>query len=105
MQELTQDNLNEIISQNKKVIVQYGATWCGACRLVKPQFNKLSNEDTNSEIAFYYVDAENHPESRKLAQVENLPTFAGFVEGKLVKQSFGTKVESIQGVLDEIANN
>jgi hypothetical protein len=34
-------------------------------------------------ITFVLVDAENSPESRKLANVSNLPTFATFVNGVL----------------------
>lgn len=103
MQDLEKDNLNELISTNKKVVVQYGASWCGACRLVKPQFSRLS--ESNEDILFLYVDAENYPASRELAKIENLPTFASFLDGKLVKQSVGTKIESIQGVIDATAGN
>jgi thiol-disulfide isomerase/thioredoxin len=103
MQELNQDNLNEVLQSNSKVIVQYGAAWCGACKLVKPSFQRLSTENEN--VTFVYVDAENFPNSRELANVENLPTFAGFIDGKLVKQSAGTKIESIEGVLNEITGN
>ena len=65
--ELTEDNLQQIVSENDKVMVQYGATWCGNCRIMKPKFKKLASE--NDEIPFYYVDAEKLPESRKLATV------------------------------------
>ena len=103
MIDLIEDNLGEVLSSNKKVMVQYGATWCGNCRLVKPKFKRLSTE--NKDITFLYVDAEKLPDSRKFADVSNLPTFAGFVDGKLVKQSQGNKVEVIQEVLDEVTNN
>lgn len=103
MEELTTDTLAQIVESNEKVMIQYGASWCGACRMVKPQFKGLANE--NQDVKFYYVDAEKLPESRKLAQVDNLPTFAGFLNGKLVKQSAGTKIESIKGVLSEVTGN
>ncbi|MFT6633260.1 MAG: thiol-disulfide isomerase/thioredoxin [Bacteriovoracaceae bacterium] len=103
MKELTTDNLEQILSSNKKVIVQYGASWCGACRVIKPKFSKLS--EAANDVAFYYVDAEVYPNSRSFAKVDNLPTFAGFVNGELVKQASGTKEESIQGVLNEIASH
>ena len=77
--ELTGDTLQQIIQENDKVMVQYGATWCGNCRIMKPKFKKLAAE--NEDIPFYYVDAEKYPESRKLATVDNLPTFAAF-EGR-----------------------
>jgi thiol-disulfide isomerase/thioredoxin len=103
MNELTADNLDQVLNSNKKVIVQYGASWCGACRVIKPKFVKLS--ETSPDIEFFYIDAEVYPNTRSFAKVDNLPTFAGFVDGKLVKQATGTKEESIQGVLDEIASN
>ena len=103
MIELETDTLNEILEQNKKVIVQYGAAWCGACRVIKPQFKGLAGDYEG--VTFLYVDAEKLPESRKLAQVDNLPTFAGFVDGKLIKQAAGTKIDNVKGVLDEIASH
>lgn len=103
MKELIQDNLGEILAQNKKVVVQYGAGWCGACRLIKPQFKKLSEDQ--DDIEFFYVDAENFPGSRSFVNLENLPTFASFIDGKLVKQITSSKVDSIKEVINEIANN
>ncbi len=103
MEELTQDNLQEILSTNSKVIVQYGAGWCGACRLIKPQFKKLSETDAN--VKFLYVDAEQYPNSREMVNLENLPTFAGFVDGKLVKQVTSSKIDSVKEVLNEVTNN
>ena len=103
MIDLIEDNLGEVLSSNKKVMVQYGATWCGNCRLTKPKFKRLSTE--NEDITFLYVDAEKLPGTRQFADVSNLPTFAGFVDGKLVKQSQGNKIEVIQDVLDEVTNH
>jgi thiol-disulfide isomerase/thioredoxin len=103
MDTLTQDNLSEIIATTDKVIVQYGASWCGMCRILKPKFDRLSGE--NTEIKFIYVDAEEFPASRELATIENLPTFAAFQEGKLVKQITSSKEGVIQEVINEITPN
>ena len=61
--ELVKDNLNEIISNNETVIVQYSASWCGNCRIMKPKFKKLASE--NETVEFLMVDAEKYPESRR----------------------------------------
>ena len=103
MTELTEDNLAEVVASNEKVLVQYGATWCGNCRLVKPKFKRLSGE--NEDIAFVYVDAEKLPNSRALAEVKNLPTFAGFKNGNLVAQQAGNKEEVIKKLIDAVTNN
>ncbi|MFC0343848.1 thioredoxin family protein [Epilithonimonas hispanica] len=98
--ELTEDNLQQIVSENDKVVVQYGATWCGNCRIMKPKFKKLASE--NDAIPFYYVDAEKLPESRKLATVDNLPTFAIFQGGTLKNQVQTNQAESLINLFSEI---
>ncbi len=98
--ELTDDTLQEIVNNNEKVVVQYGATWCGNCRIMKPKFKKLAAE--NEEVPFYYVDAEKLPESRKLATVDNLPTFAIFKDGQLVNQVQSNQQESLINLFNEL---
>ncbi len=98
MTELQEDNLADIIANNPKVMVQYMATWCGNCRIMKPKFKKLASE--NEGVPFVLVDAEKFPESRKLAMVDNLPTFAGFANGAKVNQVQTNKFD----VLKELVN-
>jgi thioredoxin 1 len=101
--ELDQDNLNEIVSNNDTVVVQYSATWCGNCRIMKPKVKKLAGELEN--ITFVIADAEKFPESRKLATVDNLPTFATFKNGIFVNQVQTNKFEVLKDLVDEITNN
>ena len=100
VQELSQDNLSEIIANNKKVMVQYSATWCGNCRIMKPKFKKLASENENT--VFVIVDAGKFPESRKLADVSNLPTFAAFIDGTFVKQTQTNKFDILKTLIDEV---
>ena len=101
--ELEKDNLKEIIAENKNVMVQYSATWCGNCRIMKPKFKKEASENEN--ITFVLADAEKFPESRKLAQVDNLPTFAAFTDGKLKNQVQTNKYDVLKELIHEVANN
>ncbi|VAW10662.1 Thioredoxin [hydrothermal vent metagenome] len=101
--ELEQDNLHEIIAQNKNVVVQYSATWCGNCRIMKPKFKKEAS--INEQITFVLADAEKFPESRKLANVDNLPTFAVFSEGKLKKQVQTNKYDVLKELIHEATGN
>ena len=100
LQELNQDNLQEIVNTNETVIVQYSASWCGNCRIMKPKFKKMATENEN--IPFFIVDAEQFPESRKLAKVDNLPTFATFKNGQLVNQTQTNKLEVLTELVSEV---
>lgn len=103
LQELEQDNLADIVDQNDVVLVQYAATWCGNCKIMKPKFKKLASENEN--IPFVIVDAEKLPESRKLANVTNLPTFAAFKGGKLLSQVQTNKLDALTQLVNEVTNN
>ncbi|ALM47761.1 thioredoxin [Flavobacterium psychrophilum] len=103
LQELEKDNLAEIVAGNKVVVVQYSAGWCGNCRIMKPKFKKMATENEN--VTFVIADAENFPESRKLARVDNLPTFATFRNGTLVNQVQTNKVEVLTDLVNEITSN
>jgi len=101
VQELSQDNLSEVVADNKKVVVQFSATWCGNCRIMKPKFKKLSSE--NEDMVFVIADAEKFPESRKLADVSNLPTFATFIDGEFVSQTQTNKFDVLKDLVNEVA--
>ena len=103
MIELSEDNLATIIAANPAVIVQYSAGWCGNCRLMKPKFKRLAGEQPGA--LFVIADAEKFPESRKLASVNNLPTFASFKNGVLLSQVQTNKEEQLKALIDEVTGN
>ena len=84
MTELTQDNLQEIIAANPLVFVQFGAGWCGNCKIIKPKFKKYAAETPNA--TFVYVDA-------------------AFKNGNLEKQLQTNKAELLKEFIDEITGN
>lgn len=102
-QEIKEDNLNELILNHSKVVVQYAASWCGNCRLIKPKFKRSADENEN--ILHVIVDAEKFPNSRKLANVNNLPTFATFIDGQFVDQVQTNKEESLKKFIHETTSN
>jgi thioredoxin-like negative regulator of GroEL len=56
-------------------------------------------------VTFVVVDAEKFPDSRKLAEVDNLPTFAAFKDGSLVNQVQTNKAEVLKEFVDEATSN
>lgn len=103
MIELTEDTLDELVKQHDQVVVQYSAGWCGNCRIMKPKFKRLAGENANA--VFVMVDAEKFPNSRKLAQVNNLPTFASFKGGQLINQIQTNKEDQLKALIHEITGN
>lgn len=101
--ELNEDNLAQVLEENERVVVQYSAGWCGNCRIMKPKFKRFS--EAHEGATFIIVDAEKNPESRKLANVNNLPTFAAFEKGALKGQVQTNKADVLKTFIDEVTNN
>jgi thioredoxin-like negative regulator of GroEL len=101
--EVTEDNLSQIVAENPSVVVQYSATWCGNCRIMKPKFKKLASE--NTDVKFVMVDAEKNPQSRQMATVDNLPTFATFQKGAFVNQAQTNKFDVLKELVDEVTHH
>jgi len=94
--------LNAQLASREKVVVKYYADWCGSCKLFAAKYKRLSGDERFSDILFLDINAEHNPESRKLAGVDNLPFFATFKNGELVKTISTTKEENLVALLASI---
>lgn len=66
---------NFIIENNDKIILLYfGATWCGPCKLLK---QKLSEEESQCEMPLLkvcYIDVDNNEDISSTYKITTLPT-------------------------------
>lgn len=86
---LTKANLDEIVTNAQKpVVIDVYATWCGPCQQVKPVFEALSKELSDS-----YIFAElNVDEARELAVtygITSVPTFIFIKNGEIKGKALG----------------
>ena len=83
-------------------IVKYYADWCGSCKLISPKFRRLSEDERFSGVQFLEVNAEENPDARHRAGVNNLPYFATFRSGELAEGQATSKEESITELLENL---
>ncbi len=98
----TDEDFRSLIQQHEKVVVTYFANWCGACRLFAPKYKKISDKEAFQGITFLVINAEENPESRKLAGVSNLPYFAVFKNGQLVATDATSKEEVVENLIRKL---
>lgn len=76
------DNFKDVI--NEKVLVDFYAKWCGPCKLLGPELEKLGDE-----IKIVSVDVDEYRELARSYGVMSIPCLIMFDKGKEVKRNVG----------------
>lgn len=78
----SKEEFESFISENKKVIVDFYATWCGPCRMMAPVLEDI-DEEFNNEINIVKIDVDEVGELASEFMVSSIPTLL-FIKDKEV---------------------
>jgi len=72
---------------NKLVLVDFYATWCGPCRMISPIIDEVAKETT--DLMVVKVDVDKYPNIAIKYGIMSIPTLKVFKNGKEEKTSIG----------------
>jgi len=90
----------EMISGNDKVIVDFYANWCGPCKMIKPEYERLADANVGA-IKFCSVNVDTAQDIASTLGVKSMPTFLFMYQGTEVARVVGGDPNKLRGAIDQ----
>lgn len=86
LEHLNEENFAEFVNSEEVVLIDLWATWCGPCRMLAPELEKLVNEGV---VSVGKVDVDENEGIAEKYEVSSIPTLLLFKKGELKAKSVG----------------
>jgi thioredoxin len=83
---------DEVLGADVPVLVDFFATWCGACRSLEPSLEAVASQ-YKGRLKVGTLDVERSPESARTYRITATPTLIVFRDGRPAEQSVGALPE------------
>lgn len=80
----------DVLNAPKPVLVDFWAEWCGPCRALTPELEKMATEHAE-KIQVVKVNVDENPATAAKYGITSIPAVYAFHAGENVKTSIGAK--------------
>lgn len=91
--EVTDHNFAEVISDDRPVLVDFWADWCGPCRMLGPTIEEVASE-TEGKYVIGKLNVDNNSATSSKFAIRSIPVMIIFKEGKEVNRIIGNAGKS-----------
>jgi len=91
----------DVLKNDKPVLVDYWAEWCGPCKMVAPVLEAIA-EEHGDKLDIVKLNVDENPVVTQKYGILNIPTLGVFKNGEVVKELVGARSKS--ALLRELAD-
>jgi len=91
----------DVLKNDKPVLVDYWAEWCGPCKMVAPVLEAIA-EEHGDKLDIVKLNVDENPAVTQKYGILNIPTLGVFKTGEVVKELVGARSKS--ALLRELAD-
>ncbi|CCD24546.1 thioredoxin TRX2 NDAI_0D02320 [Naumovozyma dairenensis CBS 421] len=88
------DEFEKAINQDKLVVVDFFAVWCGPCKMIAPMIEKFAEQYPQAD--FVKLDVDELSEVAQKNEVSSMPTLVFFKNGKEITRVIGANPAAIK---------
>ncbi|MCF0206010.1 MAG: thioredoxin [Bacteroidales bacterium] len=89
MIQFTDENFEELVlNSGKPAVIDFGATWCGPCQVIKPYIHEMS-ESYEGKAVIGYVDIDTVSDLTMKYGIRSVPTVVFIKDGKVADKVVG----------------
>lgn len=92
-------SFSDIINQDKPVLIDFYADWCGPCKVLGPIIQEIKNE-LGQEVSVIKIDVDKNQALSGKLDVRSIPTMMIYKKGQLLWRVSG--VQTKQQIIEQI---
>ncbi len=97
---LTSQTFDEVVRENRNLIVKFAADWCPDCRRIEKAYASFPER---FDVAFAEVDTIQNVDLAERFDVKGIPTLLVFRDGEMVDRLYSRDAKTVQQVEEFVA--